>query len=457
MPVPQEYLSVIRPKNTICKMIGNKCAVIQRIGCKRVNGKNIPINGPVIGHIIDGKYVEKKSKKLEVTLKNYADFIFADNIANELLDDLKTVYGDEIAIKIYVISLLRAINKGLCDYQIEDAYESSYISETYKDISLNKSTISNFINDLGKDYSKILDFMHKRVEKIDEDDLVAIDGMLTANNSKVNSLSDFSFKSKMKNSKEISQIVAFSIKKKEVICSLPYPGNTVDIVSFPDFIKKVGLKKGITLTDKAGADIADIGYIHPLKRNLKILDELKLYDMNEKLESKENAIQCKKASFDGKFYYAYRDVRRASIEKAVYMRSKKYRLAILNKKENKFGTVVYVSDQDISLDEAYKIYKQRREIELVNKYYNNELCLNVREHDDFSVYGTQFLNMLSMIIGNKMKNRFEELGLFEKYTFGELMNVLKRGKKVKDPRNSDFWLDTTQSKKGKEILAKLGI
>lgn len=83
--------------------------------------------------------------------------------------------------------------------------------------------------------------------------------------------------------------------------------------------------------------------------------------------------------------------------------------------------------------------------------------MNVREHDDFSVYGTQFLNMLSMIIGNKMKNRFEELGLFEKYTFGELMNVLKRGKKVKDPRNSDFWLDTTQSKKGKEILAKLGI
>lgn len=95
------------------------------------------------------------------------------------------------------------------------------------------------------------------------------------------------------------------------------------------------------------------------------------------------------------------------------MRSKKYRLATLNKKENKFGTVVYVSDQDISLDEAYRIYKQRREIELVNKYYNNELCLNVREHDDFSVYGTQFLNMLSMIIGNKMKNRFEEFGLFE--------------------------------------------
>ena len=62
MPVPQEYLSVIRPKNTICKMIGNKCAVIQRIGCKRVNGKNIPINGPVIGHIIDGKYVEKRVK-----------------------------------------------------------------------------------------------------------------------------------------------------------------------------------------------------------------------------------------------------------------------------------------------------------------------------------------------------------------------------------------------------------
>jgi len=102
MPVPQEYLSVIRPKNTICKMIGNKCAVIQRIGCKRVNGKNIPINGPVIGHIIDGKYVEKKKAKSFITTthkvcrlaKQYHSRCILTTQITETMSMLGTGYGN---------------------------------------------------------------------------------------------------------------------------------------------------------------------------------------------------------------------------------------------------------------------------------------------------------------------------------------------------------------------------
>ena len=60
MPIPQEILSVKRPKNTIVIAYGkdkNLYAVRQRIGCKNINGRHVPVNGPTIGHIIDGKYV----------------------------------------------------------------------------------------------------------------------------------------------------------------------------------------------------------------------------------------------------------------------------------------------------------------------------------------------------------------------------------------------------------------
>ena len=62
MAIPEEIKRVVRPKNTIIKENKNggeyRYMVVQRIGCKRVNGKNVPINGSVIGHIIDNAYVE---------------------------------------------------------------------------------------------------------------------------------------------------------------------------------------------------------------------------------------------------------------------------------------------------------------------------------------------------------------------------------------------------------------
>lgn len=60
MPIPQDILSVARPKNTVviayCKD-KNLYAVRQRIGCRNEDGRHLPVNGPTIGHIIDGVYV----------------------------------------------------------------------------------------------------------------------------------------------------------------------------------------------------------------------------------------------------------------------------------------------------------------------------------------------------------------------------------------------------------------
>ena len=458
MPVPKEYLQVKRPKNTICKMIGNKCAVIERVGCKRVNGKNIPMNGHVIGHIIDSVYVPKSKVSFRITLKNYGDFAMADMLSSEILNDLIKVYGDE-GTRIYCIAMLRALNPRLTDNQIDDEYEESFISEKYKGLSLGRSTVSTLIENIGKDAEKSLRFMQTRVERIGDEDLVAVDGMLSPNNSRVNSLSEFSFKGRIKSSRDLSQIIAFNTATKEIICSLPYPGNTVDIVSFPDFIKKIGIKNGIVVTDKAGSgiDTLGVGYIHPLKRNAKIIDALGLYDMDDRLPDKEKAIQCRKAHSDGKYYYAYRDVKRAAKEMSDYMKSKNYSLEKLKNKQESFGTVVYVSDRDLTLKEAYEIYGKRWEIELINKFYKTNWRLGVREHGDYSVYGTEFINMLSSIIGSKLKNKFEETGLFEKHTYGEIMKYLRRYKKAKDPKDVSRWIETAQAKKGVAVLEKLGV
>lgn len=53
--------------------------------------------------------------------------------------------------------------------------------------------------------------------------------------------------------------------------------------------------------------------------------------------------------------------------------------------EQRFGTVVYVSDIDMTPEKAHSIYEDRWETEMVNKFYKTNITSTTREHNDYSV------------------------------------------------------------------------
>ncbi|MBY7705961.1 hypothetical protein JIY74_38850, partial [Vibrio harveyi] len=59
------------------------------------------------------------------------------------------------------------------------------------------------------------------------------------------------------------------------------------------------------------------------------------------------------------FYYAFRDNNRFSKEHSDYLKSKKYSIENYKKLKDKFGTIVYISNQDLEPIDIYKMYKQR--------------------------------------------------------------------------------------------------
>ncbi len=122
--------------------------------------------------------------------------------------------------------------------KLDEVFNESFMSVESPELKLGKNNVSSLIKWIGKDYSKVLKFIQNRVNKIDESNKIAIDGILKNNNSKVDSLNDFSYKSKLKNSKNISILIAFNVTTRDVICSLPYSGNCVDVTIFPDFLEK---------------------------------------------------------------------------------------------------------------------------------------------------------------------------------------------------------------------------
>ena len=116
MPIPKEVLSVARPKNTVVIAYGKDkklYAVRQRIGCRNDNGRHLPVNGPTIGHIIDGVYVpidpEQKDRvsASAVDLKDWADIILCDRMFSPIKKELFSVYNETDAMKIYCIAILR--------------------------------------------------------------------------------------------------------------------------------------------------------------------------------------------------------------------------------------------------------------------------------------------------------------------------------------------------------------
>ena len=217
MKVPEEIRKIERPVNTYVVAYETKNGITYYVrshkGCKYDKGRRLPISGPTVGYIINNKYVPKVDHSLnQYELKNWGEIELCDQQFNFILDDLYKYFSTKDALKIYCIALLRICNPGIKDYEILEAYETSFLSNKYPNIGLSKNSISTFLKSLGNNLPQILNFMKERASKIDNADQVIIDGTLKTNDSTENSLSNYSRKSKLKNRKDISILWAYNLK-----------------------------------------------------------------------------------------------------------------------------------------------------------------------------------------------------------------------------------------------------
>ena len=371
MAIPKDILAIERPKNTIVirtnKTEPPRYAVRSRVGCIYDHGRRVPKNGPVIGHIdVEAKKFipvcpgAKKSsdKNLEikrlsrienVDIKDWANIVLADRLFKPILEELKKFYEVHDAIQIYVISILRVCNKGVKDYELQEEYLTSYLSELYPNVSLSKNTVSIFLKNLGKAFSRIVLFMQNRVQHVNVDHHLLIDGTLKSNESRINSLSDYSRKALKKGTRDISVMYAFDLELKEPICSKCYPGNMLN---------------------------PNLHFINPIKRDAKIIQELNLYEYDGALSNNDHILYRKSQDTKSKkWLYSFKDLSLSSAEEKDYIhrttKNKNFSTEKYEKKKQEFGTIVLETDLDLSPEIAFSSYNSRWEIELVMRYYKH--------------------------------------------------------------------------------------
>ncbi len=259
--IPQEILNVERPKGTKVKKSGNNYYVVKRTSVY-VDGKRKPVEVGTVGKIIDGVYVPyDEIKKVRTSLsftdcdiKTWGSIEYFDKISKSIYDDLLSVFDENDATRIYVMALLRSVFGNIVNRDMKFKYDTSFLSEKYKNIPHGEKSISNYLDLLGKNYNRLVEFSRNKISKLNSETKIAIDGMLKDCQCKTSDFTKWSRKCKTKGTQDISIIVAYDIKSGEPIAHKIYPGNMIDKTAFEDFLSTFPSDKYFCLADKGFND-----------------------------------------------------------------------------------------------------------------------------------------------------------------------------------------------------------
>ena len=475
MTVPEDIRTVSRPPHTIVCDSGHEGP--ERYMVRERNSQNKK-NGKVIGHIFNGKFILSEGKRLipygVPEEASYGGAAVANLYSKDLFEDLTGVFDLDQATNIMTAALVRVLSPGVTNRDLNSEYRHTFLQIYYPDAKLSQNSVGNLLREIGMYPSRCREFYGRRLMRILPDSHIAVDGMLKTDNSKVNTLSEFSHKGREKGSKDISILYAFDIEKMEPVCMEVFPGNRVDSSSYNDFVKNNNLTKGIILDDKGFPPSSisnwlssqkDLHFITPVRRNMKTAKELSMLDFRASFRASGDDIFYKKERLaDGKFLYAFMSLNKHVNEMKGFSRHAMKNELDPHEFEDKLaksGTVIFESDLDLDPVVVYLCYKERWMIELAFKQYKNLLDLDdTRVHDDYTVMGSEFINFLSSVVSCRILNKAEQEGLLQKLSYGEMMHKLsqawRRTDDSREPTEGDgSWLCAQVL--DYELMEKLGV
>lgn len=447
MGVPQEVLTVPRPINTIVQDLGGnglmRFAVLERKGIVHTEaGKRYPTNGKVVGHIIDGKFMAKKPNAGtgDENMLSYGVPSLVHRQMQDVQSELHEVYGVRDVYSIMALVAVRVKCPGIACRTVSNVYRTSYASRYWHGAAVTKNSLCSLLERLGSDVAKRRDFFRRHVESVAKGCHILIDGTLKQDTSTINDISGYSYKARVRGTRDISLLYAFCVEKNEPACAEVFPGNCPDVSAVRSFVEHNAIKSGIVIADKGFSpsrvmelhgEFPSLHFLIPLRRNS---DYVKNYHLLEFTESDHNlgksgALYKTAKTDDGLFLYAFQDISRAAKEFSDYMEREikegTYNPEKLHKKQDSFGTIAFVSDIEMDPAMVYSNYLDRWLIELAFDRYKNDLDLDVtRVQNNFSVQGNEFVNFLCTLATFRILNLMAKKKQLENMTYGQLIDEL---------------------------------
>lgn len=482
MGVPEEIRAVERPKNTVVLNTGRvgpkQYPVRERIGVKYIqHGNPQPINGKVIGHIVGNKFVPIKQRPAinGPDSLSFGSSALVFSVIGDVEEDLYAEMDVKDAQTLLAAAMLRIIKPEIVLHRYSTYYNLTYVRNYYPGLGLSAGVIEDLERRLGEDDQLRSRIFARRFSRVLKYHKVVIDGTLKQDTSSVNSLSAYSYKARIKGCRDISVLYAYDVDTQEPICSQVFPGNSIDAVSYREFIKTNHITRGLILADKGFPpskiekelkENKDLHYLSPIKLNDKRIAKYNMLEPEEIVNGIGKAITCKKQALpNGKFLYSFRDVGLAGSQDVHYIEraSKKgsYDICEYQKVRDRFGIIIFESDQDLDPADVYRCYDSRWEIELVFRYYKSDVSLDkTGAQADFEVIGSEFINFIVTTLTCRIIRKMSQCGILDKLSYKTVMDDLfsafrKAGHDKDAVEKDEYWVHTLP--KAMEAMVALGL
>lgn len=449
MGVPDDIRAVERPKNTVVEQRINKNGVRyivrERKGCTYKNGRSRPMNGAVIGHIIDHRFVDSRTREPPAfEMQTWALEKVLINLSPDILNKLRSYFDEDVAQSLYSIAILRVENPNIKYSRIKRVFLESSLSETYTKATLFDESIASLLKYVGGSHVGMSKYMATCVDELDKNDTVVVEGMLIGDNGTIYNISYIS-ETLIHNWKTTNLIYAFNMRNTEPIAF--YVDNDMpDYKTYGDFIERNDLKNVILLGDKAQSyNVAkndfnkkpELGYLYPLKRNDKAFDRFSLYEYDGHLETSKISYKVVHDDVMNIWYYSFHDPLLASNEEQIHLDNLRKMNRPLNSEEYKeerksFGTIAYISNRYLTAEDAYSIYKKRWNLEVMFRIYQDMLEPDSDESQTrSSIEASTFISCISTALTSRLVIHLQQKGVLDEYSYEEVHGMLTKNLRFK--------------------------
>ncbi len=481
MPIPQEILDVERPVNTIVVAYGknkDKYAVRQRVGCKNIDGRRIPVTGPPIGHIVDLQYVPMDSKEsageqgTSVVLKDWANVVLCDRLMRDVQKELCSAFGLSDAMKLFCIAILRVCYPGIRDEELKDAYQSSFLSELCPGVSLSPKIVAKLWESLGAAFMARMRFWRNRTDRLDRSHPLLVGLLVKERSGFGRTLPELSTPDPSRDSGACTVMYAFDLKTMEPVCADWVQGTRIQPSDCACFLEQYRIPSGMMVGTRSEEEKekeenwemlrrSGLHLLVPVPRTSGYLDGFGPEPQYEVIPGRSN-VKAAKRQYRGKdlWAYAFQDENLARRENLIWQRRADMDVGFdsqrFSQEKNVLGSTVLLCDLDLPPETVYLAYAREQFAQIGLGAYSSacEYCA-AGEGSGFSVRGTEFCDFLAAQLSFRLLKTFDQAKLLQRRSMGEIMTILAKAQQVSlDGVN---WQMIEMNPGGRQVLLTLDL
>lgn len=404
--------------------------------------------------------------------KVYGFNLLFDELGKDIFNRLTKNFGLENAQYIYTIAILRAIENTPYS-ELDDAYEENYLSVKYPNLSMSKSSLSDFLKELSKYKTNMNTFMKEDIEK---DDILIFDGTNILCGGNYISYKGYGYKYGHNYNSQINELYAYSVKNRKPIYYKLLEGSISDKATLKDVLKESGIEKSISLIDKGFNSESNLNsllenknqYIMALRSDSKLVSGEILKDITrskckEMFTLENEAIFAYEAKEDNNRICIYFNSTIAGIMESEYIDKmnrgvKGFKKENYQKAKERFGIyIIKTNIEDLNLEKIYCYYKSRFEIEYMFDTIKNTLGFDKSYmHSDETIESWAFINHISILLTQRVYDLLQKNDV--KISLHHLYKKLRQIKVIKNNLDeSEKYELQGVPKKTKEMLSKINI